>query len=141
MSEKILVIGSSGQVGTELVEELRKSYGNANVIASDIKNPSQEIMDSGPFENLDILDVQRFDALLRKYKPSQVYHLAALLSATAEQNPKFGWKLNMDGLFTILDAAREGRIKKVYWPSSIAVFGPNTPRVNTPGFCYRQGIS
>ena len=130
MSETILVIGSSGQIGTELVEELRKMYGNDKVVASDIKMPQQE--QSGPFEILDILNKEQLLAIVKKYQVTQVYLLAALLSATAEKNPEFGWQLNMDSLFNVLNLAKEGIIKKVYWPSSIAVFGPTTPRVNTP---------
>lgn len=130
MSETILVIGSSGQIGTELVEELRKMYGNDKVVASDIKMPQQE--QSGPFEIVDILNKEQLLAIVKKYQVTQVYLLAALLSATAEKNPEFGWRLNMDSLFNVLNLAKEGIIKKVYWPSSIAVFGPTTPRVNTP---------
>ena len=130
MSETILVIGSSGQIGTELVEELRKMYGNDNVVASDIKMPQQE--QSGPFEIVDILNKEQLLSIVKKYQVTQVYLLAALLSATAEKNPEFGWQLNMDSLFNVLNLAKEGIIKKVYWPSSIAVFGPTTPRVNTP---------
>jgi len=130
MSETILVIGSSGQIGTELVEELRKMYGNDKVVASDIKTPQQE--QSGPFEILDILNKEQLLAIVKKYQVTQVYLLAALLSATAEKNPEFGWQLNMESLFNVLNLAKEGIIKKVYWPSSIAVFGPTTPRVNTP---------
>jgi nucleoside-diphosphate-sugar epimerase len=135
MSENILVVGACGQLGTELVEELRKIYGNDHVIASDIRQSEDEVFKSGPFENLDILDKARLGELLGKYKPSQVYHLAALLSATAEAKPKLGWTLNMDGLFHVLDAAVEYKIGKVYWPSSIAVFGPGTPVNNTPQHC------
>lgn len=133
--ERILVIGSCGQLGTELVEALRKIYGETNVVASDIRKSDNPVFESGPFENLDILDKNRLEEILQKYKPTQVYHLAALLSATAEQKPKLGWTLNMDGLFHVLDAAKDMGIAKVYWPSSIAVFGPNTPRDNTPQFC------
>ncbi|PIZ06575.1 MAG: NAD-dependent epimerase, partial [Flavobacteriales bacterium CG_4_10_14_0_8_um_filter_32_5] len=130
MPEKILVIGSSGQIGTELVEELRKMYGNEHVVASDIKNPQQE--QTGPFEILDILNKEQLLNVVKKHNITQIYLLAALLSATAEKNPAFGWQLNMDSLFNVLNLAKEGFIKKVYWPSSIAVFGPTTPRVNTP---------
>lgn len=135
MSENILVIGACGQLGTELVEELRKIYGDSHVIASDIRQSDDEVFKNGPFETLDILDKNNFSALLQKYKPSQVYHLAALLSATAEAKPKLGWTLNMDGLFNVLDAAIDFKIGKVYWPSSIAVFGPNTPMNDTPQNC------
>ncbi len=133
--ETVLVIGSCGQLGTELVESLRGIYGDAQVVASDIKKSDNPVFDGGPFENLDILDADRLGEILQKYKPTQVYHLAALLSATAEKNPEFGWKLNMEGLFHVLNAARDtGIIKKVYWPSSIAAFGPNTERFNTPQY-------
>ena len=135
MSENILVIGACGQLGTELVEELRKIYGDSHVIASDIRQSDDEVFKNGPFETLDILDKNNFTSLLQKYKPSQVYHLAALLSATAEAKPKLGWTLNMDGLFNVLDAAVDFKIGKVYWPSSIAVFGPNTPMNDTPQNC------
>jgi nucleoside-diphosphate-sugar epimerase len=118
-----------------LVESLRNIYGNSNVIASDIRQSDDEVFKAGPFEELDILNKQQFTDILNKYKPSQVYHLAALLSATAEAKPKLGWSLNMDGLFNVLDAAVDFKIGKVYWPSSIAVFGPSTPVNNTPQNC------
>lgn len=138
MSDTILVIGAAGQLGTELVENLRNIFGGDNVIASDVKEQKDVatvLHESGPYEKFDVLDKSRLTELLNKYKPNQVYHLAALLSATAEKHPKFAWQLNMDGLFNILDAAIDYKISKVYWPSSIAVFGPNTPRVNTPQHC------
>jgi nucleoside-diphosphate-sugar epimerase len=135
MAENILVIGACGQLGTELVEELRKIYGDANVIASDIRQSEHEVFKQGPFENLDILDRNRLSEILTQYKPSQVYHLAALLSATAEAKPKLGWTLNMDGLFNVLDAAIDFKIGRIYWPSSIAVFGPGTPVNHTPQNC------
>lgn len=134
-TDRILVIGSSGQIGTELVENLRAIYGSSNVIASDIKPQS---LDEGPFEVLNVLDRQAIADVVKKHKVNQVYLLAALLSATAEQNPKFGWQLNMEGLFNILDLAKEKVISKVYWPSSIAVFGPNTPKTNTPQHCVME---
>jgi len=134
--ENILIIGAGGQLGTELTENLRNMYGDSQVIASDIHAPKEGYLkDSGPFETLDVLDKNRLNELLVKYKPTQVYLLAALLSATAEKNPKFAWTLNMDGLFNVLDAAKDLGIGKIYWPSSIAVFGPNTPRVETPQYC------
>jgi nucleoside-diphosphate-sugar epimerase len=134
-NETVLVIGACGQLGTELVEALRAIYGENNVVASDVKKSDNVVFSTGPFETLDILDKARLTELIQKYKPTQVYHLAALLSATAEKMPEFAWKLNMDGLFHLLDAARDmGIIKKVYWPSSIAAFGPNTPRYNTPQY-------
>jgi nucleoside-diphosphate-sugar epimerase len=132
MQEKILVIGSNGQIGTELVEELRKSYGASNVIASDIKKPENN--EDGPFEVLDVLDSKALSDIVNKYQVTQIYLLAALLSATAEQHVHYAWKLNMDGLVNVLELAREKRIAKIYWPSSIAVFGPHTPRQNTPQY-------
>ena len=132
MVEKILVVGSSGQIGTELVEELRLQYGNENVIASDIRESNSE--HSGPFEKLDILDKNQLSEIIQKYNIKEVYLLAALLSATAEKNPEFGWELNMNSLFNVLNLAKDGVIKKIFWPSSIAVFGPTTPRQNTPQY-------
>lgn len=134
-TETVLVIGSCGQLGTELVEALRGIYGDANVIASDVKKSDNPVFEGGPFETLDVLDAAGLNAVIQKYKPTHVYHLAALLSATAEKNPEFGWKLNMEGLFHVLNAARDaGIIKRVYWPSSIAAFGPNTERFGTPQY-------
>jgi nucleoside-diphosphate-sugar epimerase len=138
MSDTILVIGAGGQLGTELVENLRDIFGGGNVVASDVKEQKDVaaiLHETGPYEKLDVLENPRLTELLTKYKPTQVYHLAALLSATAEKHPKFAWQLNMDGLFNVLDAAIDYKISKVYWPSSIAVFGPNTPRINTPQHC------
>lgn len=131
-SEKILVIGSSGQLGTELVQNLRSVYGLENVIASDVKITSQA--QEGLFEVVDVLNAQNLFEIVKKHQISQVYLLAALLSATAEKMQKFAWELNMNGLFNVLELAKEGHIKKIYWPSSIAVFGPNTPKINTPQF-------
>ena len=134
--EKILIIGASGQLGTELVEALRNIYGDSSVVASDIRKSDNPVFETGPFETLDILDLAKWKDILQRHQPTQVYHLAALLSATAEQNPEFAWKLNMQGLFHVLDAAREegSSIGRVYWPSSIAAFGPNTPRFDTPQY-------
>lgn len=130
---KILVIGSSGQIGTELLIELRKRYGKDTVIASDVREP-KEHSSEGPFETLDILDKDRLRYVINKHNVNEVYLLAALLSATAEKNPEFAWRLNMEGLFHVLDLAKEKVIEKIFWPSSIAVFGPTTPRVNTPQY-------
>ena len=134
MQDNILVIGSSGQIGSELVLELRKTYGNNSVIASDIIPSSQEIMQSGPFELLNVTDADKLLDIIKKYKINQVYLLAAILSAKAETNQKNAWNLNMDSLFNILNLAKEKVIKKIFWPSSIAVFGPNTIKKNTPQF-------
>ncbi|MFZ4796049.1 MAG: NAD-dependent epimerase/dehydratase family protein [Bacteroidia bacterium] len=130
-TDTVLIIGSNGQIGTELAEALREIYGTNNVVCSDLKLPTLE---TGPFEIIDILDRTGVYAIIKKHKITQVYLLAAMLSATAEKNPKFAWDLNMQGLFNILDAAKEGLIKKVYWPSSIAVFGPTTPSILTPQY-------
>lgn len=130
-TEKILVIGSSGQIGTELTEKLREIYGADNVIASDLKKSN---VFNGIFEELDVLDEKRLAEIIAKHKVTQVYLLAALLSATSEKNPQFAWKLNMGSLFNVLELAKEEKIKKIYWPSSIAVFGPSTPRENVPQF-------
>ncbi len=132
MSDKILVIGACGQVGTELVENLQQIHGPSNVIASDIRKPIHEVFSNGPFEQLDVLNKENISAVFGKYRPSIVYHLAALLSATAEAKPKLGWELNMDGTFNIFDACLEYDVKKIFWPSSIAVFGPTTPAILTP---------
>ena len=133
MKDTILVIGSSGQIGTELVSTLRRNYGNANVIASDIRLiKSDNNLQSGPFEVLDIMDKELLFKIVKKYRVTQVYLLAALLSATAEQNIELGWSLNMRSLSHVLDLAKEKHIKKIFWPSSIAVFGPSTPRILTP---------
>ena len=127
----ILVVGASGQIGTELVIQLRSIYGNSSVIASDLKSATKEVMESGPFEQLDIMDESRLHEVMEKHKVTQIYLLAALLSATAEKNIELGWALNMRSLSHVLDLARYGKIKKIYWPSSIAVFGPSTPKINT----------
>lgn len=130
--DKILVIGSSGQIGTELVQNLREIYGIDGVIASDVKVTEQA--KDGPFEVIDVMNATALLEIVKRHQVTEIYLLAALLSATAEKMPKFGWDLNMQGLFNVLDLAKEKIIKKVYWPSSIAVFGPNTPKVNTPQY-------
>jgi len=135
MSENILVIGSNGQIGTELVSELRKIYGADNVVACDIRRPDYDTKHAGPFEFVNVLDKDDLLTVYQKYKPTQVYILAALLSATGEQNPKLAWNLNMNGLLNVLDFSIEYGTKKVYWPSSIAVFGPNSPKIDTPQYC------
>ncbi len=130
MSRKILVIGSSGQIGTELVEGLRERFGVENVVASDIKEP--QVKQAGPFAMVDAMDRRGIERIIDKHGITEVYLLAALLSATAEKDPAFAWKLNMESLLIVLELAREGKLKKVYWPSSIAVFGPTTPKDGTP---------
>jgi nucleoside-diphosphate-sugar epimerase len=137
----ILVIGASGQIGTELVMELRNQFGNNNVVASDLKTASKEVLESGPFEQLDVLDRDKLHQIVVTYNIGQVYLLAALLSATAEQKIMQAWNLNMYGLFYVLELAKEGLIDKVYWPSSIAVFGPNTPKSDTPQSTITQPVT
>lgn len=132
MDGKILIIGSSGQIGTELVLKLRKIYGNENIIASDIRKGNYEVMESGPFELLDVMNKNDIMEVVEKHEIKQVYLMAAMLSAIAERNPKKAWDLNMNSLFNILDLAKDKIIDKVFWPSSIAVFGPDTPKMNTP---------
>jgi nucleoside-diphosphate-sugar epimerase len=129
---KILVLGSFGQIGTELVLTLRAKYGNQTVVAADLREECPVILQNGPYIQLDALQKESVRAFIIEQEITEVYLLAALLSATAEKNPDFAWKLNMEGLFTILDLAKEGYLKKIFWPSSIAVFGPTTPADNTP---------
>ncbi len=134
METKILIIGACGQIGTELTHKLRSIYGNENVIASDIRKLNNNIVNEGIFEVVNALDYNQIEHLIEKYNITDVYLMAALLSATAEKNPAFAWDLNMNSLFHVLNLAKAGKIKKIFWPSSIAVFGPTTPRENTPQF-------
>lgn len=129
--KKILVIGAAGQLGSELTLALRGLYGTEHVIATDLRKPSGEL-ENGPAEILDVMKIDQLDALVKRYQINEIYHLAAILSAKGEQNPKFAWDLNMTSLLNVLEVARAEEIRKVYWPSSIAVFGPSTPRINTP---------
>ncbi len=131
-NQRTLVLGSAGQIGTDLVEELRRMYGAENVIATDIKEQPDEFKALGPFHEVDVLDMEGVYGLIKKYNVKNVYLLAALLSATAEQKIKTAWRLNMDGLFIMLDICKENKDIKLFWPSSIAVFGPTTPRNHTP---------
>ncbi|MGB3463842.1 MAG: NAD-dependent epimerase/dehydratase family protein [Cyclobacteriaceae bacterium] len=128
---KTLIIGACGQLGSELTMYLRDLKGNDQVVAADISEPVPYIAD-GPFEKLNIMDKEQFHQVLEKHNIREVYHLAAILSAKGEQNPLFAWQLNMDSLLLVLEAARERKIDKIYWPSSIAVFGPDTPKDQTP---------
>ncbi|MGL2988488.1 L-threonine 3-dehydrogenase [Flavobacterium sp. RSSA_27] len=134
MNPKILIIGACGQIGTELTQKLRKIYGTENVIASDIRKLNVEVVNSGPFEVINALDFNQIEHLVEVHQITDVYLMAALLSATAEKNPAFAWDLNMNSLFHVLNLAKAGKIKKIFWPSSIAVFGPTTPKENTPQF-------
>lgn len=135
MQEKIVVLGSNGQIGTELVAMLREIYTVDAVIACDIRRPDYDIKNSGPFEFVNVLDKEMLFNIFNKHKPTQVYLLAALLSATGEQNPKLAWDLNMNGLLNVLDLALQFKTAKLYWPSSIAVFGPHSPKIATPQYC------
>jgi nucleoside-diphosphate-sugar epimerase len=132
MKPIILVLGASGQIGTELTQKLRLIYGNSNIIASDIREGNEEMMASGPFEIIDATNKATILNIIKKYNVTQVYLLAAMLSATAEQYPQKAWSLNMNSLLAVLDLAKEKHIQQIYWPSSIAVFGPTTPKENTP---------
>ena len=129
--EKILVIGACGQLGSELTIALGELFGNDQVIASDISAPNEAIA-AFTFERLDIMNAAGLAEVVDQHGITQIYHLAAILSAKGEENPKWAWNLNMTGLLNVLETAREKKINKVYWPSSIAVFGPNTPMDNTP---------
>ncbi len=128
---KILVIGACGQLGTELTLRLRELKGAEQVIASDLRDQPVSLLENGPYEQLDILDQKRYQSIIDQHQVSEVYHLAAVLSAKGEQDPQFAWRLNMESLLTVLASGRN-QIKKIYWPSSIAVFGPDTPPKDTP---------
>jgi nucleoside-diphosphate-sugar epimerase len=131
--KKILVTGATGQIGSELTIELRKKYNGDKVIAAGHKRkPSEKLLTSGPFEYVDTADKENVKKVVRNYDIDTVYHLAAVLSAVGEENPQFAWHVNMDGLYNVLEIAREYGIGRVFWPSSIAVFGSGAPRVNTP---------
>lgn len=132
MNKTILIIGACGQIGTELTLKLREINGAINVIASDIREGNKELMQSGPFEFINAMDYNSILQVIEKYQISEVYLMAAMLSATGEKFPAKAWELNMNSLFNVLNIAKEGKIKKVFWPSSIAVFGPTTPKENTP---------
>ncbi|GAA4804139.1 NAD-dependent epimerase/dehydratase family protein [Olivibacter ginsenosidimutans] len=133
MKERIIIIGSNGQIGTELATALRLKYGQEHVVTSDIKPPA--IPSPGPFEIINVLDKTLLKAMFEKYQPTQVYLLAAVLSAVGEQHPKMAWDLNINGLLNVLDLAVAFNVSKVFWPSSIAVFGPHSPKENTPQYC------
>jgi nucleoside-diphosphate-sugar epimerase len=130
--ERILVIGCSGQIGSELVLALRKKFGGENVFATDIKTPTDEILKGGLFQILDVLDYKNLLHFLVRHNITTVYNLAAVLSGNAEKIPLQAWDINMKALMNTLEAARQSDAKKLFWPSSIAVFGPTTPRINTP---------
>ncbi|WP_291122406.1 NAD-dependent epimerase/dehydratase family protein [Empedobacter sp. UBA7620] len=130
-TDTILITGALGQIGSELAEKLKTIHGKNNVIISDIRDPKDVDYD-GIYEVIDVMDADRIKEVIAKHNIKTVYHLAALLSGTAEKNPMFGWKLNMDTLLTFLELAKDKVINKIFWPSSIGVFGPDTPKDNTP---------
>jgi len=132
IKDKILVIGASGQIGVELTLALRKIYGNANVVASDLREQNPLLEGTGPYVSLDVMNKEMLHVQVIRQNFTQIYLLAAILSATGEKNPNLAWNLNMTGLLNVLDIAREEKIRKVYWPSSIAVFGPTSPKQNCP---------
>src|SRR5215216_5997587 len=132
VKEKILVIGASGQIGVELTLALRKIYGNASVVASDLREENELLRGTGPYVPLDVMNREMLHVQVIRQGVTQIYLLAAMLSATGEKNPSIAWHLNMQGLLNVLDIAREERLRKLYWPSSIAVFGPTSPKVNCP---------
>lgn len=132
VKDKILVIGASGQIGVELTLALRKVYGNNNVVASDLREENELLKGTGPYVSLDVMNKEMLHVQVIRQNITQIYLLAAILSATGEKNPNLAWNLNMQGLLNVLDIAREEQIQKVYWPSSIAVFGPTSPKINCP---------
>jgi len=127
--EKILITGASGQIGSVLTEALRSVYGSSNVIATDIRPANNQ---DGPFEVLDALDAEKIELLLHQHKITQIYHLVAILSANGEANPMRTWHINMQSFFNVLEAARKTQIQKIFFPSSIAVFGPDAIKQSTP---------
>lgn len=131
--KKLLVTGATGQIGSELTLALRKRIGNDNVIAAGHhRKPSDTLLNSGPFEVVDVNQKASLQEAVEKFDVDTIYHLAAVLSATGEQNPQYAWNLNMGSLYTVLEIAREQKLARIFWPSSIAVFGPTAPRINTP---------
>ena len=132
IKEKILVIGASGQIGVELTLALRKIYGNANVVASDLREENDLLKGTGPYVSMDVMNKEMLHVQVIRQNITQIYLLAAILSATGEKNPNLAWSLNMQSLLNVLDIAKEEKIHKVYWPSSIAVFGPTSPKMNCP---------
>jgi len=132
VKEKILVIGASGQIGVELTLALRKIYGAANVIASDLREENELLHGTGPYVSLDVMNKEMLHVQVIRQNVTQIYLLAAILSATGEKSPNLAWHLNMQGLLNVLEIAKDEKLTKVYWPSSIAVFGPTSPKQNCP---------
>jgi len=140
--ENIMVIGAAGQIGSELVLALRKIYGNEHVFATDIKGAAPDVVEGGPFQLLDVMDDKQLIHFVIRHKITQIYHLAAVLSGNAEKLPLQAWNINMESLMNILEVARMvEEVKKVFWPSSIAVFGPTTPRINTPQLTVMEPVT
>ncbi|MBK8145936.1 MAG: NAD-dependent epimerase/dehydratase family protein [Bacteroidetes bacterium] len=131
-TDKILVIGACGQIGVELTAALRTLYGNDNVIAGDLREEHPLLVGTGPYITCDVMNKELLLSIIREHRITQVYLLAAILSATGEKNPGLAWQINMQSLLNLLDIARDEKLDKLYWPSSIAVFGPNSPKQNTP---------
>jgi nucleoside-diphosphate-sugar epimerase len=132
LKEKILVIGASGQIGVELTLALRKIYGNSNVVASDLREENELLKGTGPYVSLDVMNNEMLHVQVIRQGVTQIYLLAAILSATGEKNPGLAWNLNMQSLLNVLNIAKEEKLHKIYWPSSIAVFGPTSPKQNCP---------
>ncbi len=130
--DKILVIGACGQIGVELTLALRKMYGDANVLASDLREEHELLKGTGPYVSLDVMNKEMLHVLVIRHNITQIYLLAAILSATGEKNPLLAWHINMQSLLNVLDIAKEESLDRVYWPSSIAVFGATSPKENTP---------
>src|SRR4051812_27883737 len=130
--EKILVIGASGQIGVELTLELRRLYGGANVVAADLREENELLKGTGPYVSLDVMNKEMLHVQVIRQGITQIYLLAAILSATGEKNPTLAWNLNMQSLLNVLDIAKEEKLTRVFWPSSIAVFGPTSPKKNCP---------
>ena len=132
IKEKILVIGACGQIGVELTLELRKIYGGSNVVASDLREENALLKGTGPYVSLDVMNKEMLHVQVIRQNITQIYLLAAILSATGEKNPNLAWHLNTTSLLNVLEIAKDENIRKVYWPSSIAVFGPTSPKINCP---------
>jgi nucleoside-diphosphate-sugar epimerase len=132
IKEKILVIGACGQIGVELTLELRKIYGGSHVVASDLREENDLLKGTGPYVSLDVMNKEMLHVQIIRQNITQIYLLAAILSATGEKNPNLAWSLNMQSLLNVLEIAKDEQIHKVYWPSSIAVFGPTSPKINCP---------